>query len=167
MKDKDIKNYTYEIEFRSRILKSFNYWEDNNFGREAPAYISTMSSNQQNEIRSQANRKIILGISEDNINTDDLDIYTSFEFDGYISHLYFSKLYKKYCDKTYKIPSKYFLIEDKFANKTAARLKKAKVKFARKKYLKLFDIVFYASLLTILKLKIALSNLVLSKEDVK
>ena len=91
----------------------------------------------------------------------------SFEFDGYISHLYFSKLYKKYCDKTYKIPSKYFLIEDKFANKTAARLKKAKVKFARKKYLKLFDIVFYASLLTILKLKIALSNLVLSKEDVK
>ena len=84
-KDKDIKNYTYEIEFRSRILKSFNYWEDNNFGGEAPAYISTMSSNQQNEIRSQANRKIILGISEDDINTDDLDIYTSFEFDGQMS----------------------------------------------------------------------------------
>ena len=81
-KNEDIKNYTYEIEFRSRILKSFSYWKDNNFGGEAPAYISTMSSNQQNEIRSQVNRKIILDISEDNINTDDLDIYTSFEFDG-------------------------------------------------------------------------------------
>jgi hypothetical protein len=45
-KDIDIKNYTYEIEFRSRILKSFSYWKDNNFGEEAPAYISTMSSNQ-------------------------------------------------------------------------------------------------------------------------
>jgi hypothetical protein len=45
-KDIDIKNYTYEIEFRSRILKSFSYWKDNNFGGEAPAYISTMSSNQ-------------------------------------------------------------------------------------------------------------------------
>ncbi len=84
-KDEDIKNYAYEIEFRSRILKSFSYWKNNGFGTEAPAYISTMSSNQQNEIRSQANRKIILGISEDSVNTDDLDIYTSFEFDGQMS----------------------------------------------------------------------------------
>lgn len=81
-KNKDIENYAYEIYFRSRILKSFTYRKANGFGEEAPAYISTMSSNQQNEIRSQANRKIILGVSEDNVNTDDLDIYTSFEFDG-------------------------------------------------------------------------------------